>query len=128
MKLDGSKEVGLPSVASGLFLAVVGQMSLLLAAAYLTRQYVSRLALAYYGLLLFPGFLLVRHVVRRSLRGRHACGDVCRVVIAGSGHIAREIASKIANHPEMLCRVVGFLFPDCARRHYRRREKCRQPS
>jgi lipopolysaccharide/colanic/teichoic acid biosynthesis glycosyltransferase len=113
MKLDGF-EGGwwLPSVASGLFLAVVGQMSLLLAAAYLTRQYVSRLALAYYGLLLFPGFLLVRHVVRRSLRGRHACGDVCRVVIAGSGHIAREIASKIANHPEMLCRVVGFLFPE----------------
>jgi lipopolysaccharide/colanic/teichoic acid biosynthesis glycosyltransferase len=113
MKLDGFQGGWwLPSVASGLFLAVVGQMSFLLAAAYLTRQYVSRLALAYYGLLLFPGFLLVRHVVRRSLRGRHACGDVCRVVIAGSDRIAREIASKIANHPEMLCRVVGFLFPE----------------
>jgi len=33
-------------------------------------------------------------------------------VIAGSDHIAREIASKIAHHPEMLCRVVGFLFPE----------------
>jgi lipopolysaccharide/colanic/teichoic acid biosynthesis glycosyltransferase len=112
MKLDGFQGGWwLPSIASGLFLAVMGQMTLLLAAAYLTRQYVSRLVLASYGLLLFPGFLLVRHVVRRFLRGRHASGEVCRVVIAGSDHIAREIASKIAHHPEMLCQVVGFLFP-----------------
>ena len=102
----------MPSIASGLFLAVFCEMSLLLAAAYLTRQYVSRLALSYFGLLLFPGLLIVRHVVRRSLRGRHACGAVSRVVIAGSDHIAREIASKIAHHPEMLCKVVGFLFPE----------------
>ncbi len=102
----------LPSIASGLVLAICCEMTLLLATAYLTRQYVSRLALTYFGILLFPGFLLVRHLVRRSLRGRHACGDVCRVVIAGSDHIAREIASKIAHHPEMLCKVVGFLFPE----------------
>lgn len=101
----------LPSVASSLLLGVSGQMALLLAAAYLARQYVSRLALGYYAVLLFPGFLLVRHGVRNLLRARHNCGEISRVVIAGSDHIARELASKISNHPEMLCRVVGFLFP-----------------
>ena len=100
-----------PSIASGLFLAVLIEMSFLLAGAYLTRQYVSRMVLISYGVLLFPGFLLVRQSVRRVLRGRHASGEVCRVVIAGSDHVAQEIASKITHHPEMLCRVVGFLFP-----------------
>ena len=113
MRLDGFHGGWwMPSIASGLFLAVFCEMSLLLAAAYLTRQYVSRLALTYYVLLLLPGFLVIRHLARRTLRGKHDCGDVCRVVIAGSDHIAREIASKIAHHPEMLCRVVGFLFPE----------------
>jgi lipopolysaccharide/colanic/teichoic acid biosynthesis glycosyltransferase len=112
MKLDGFQGGWwLPSIASKLLLAVFGQMSLLLAVAYLSRQYVSRLALAYYGLLLCPVFLLVRNLVRRFLIERHASGEVCRVVIAGSDHIAREIASKLAHHPEMLCRVVGLLFP-----------------
>jgi lipopolysaccharide/colanic/teichoic acid biosynthesis glycosyltransferase len=112
MKLDGFHGGWcLSSVVSGLMLGVCAQMSLLLAVAYLTRQYVSRLALAYYGILLFPGFLLVRYLVRRFLNRRHAAGSVCRVVIAGSGHIAGELATKISNHPEMLCRVVGLLFP-----------------
>ena len=102
----------LPSVASRLLLGVAGQMTLLLAAAYLTRQYLSRLALGYYGVLLFPGFLLIRHIVWNFLRNRHSCGDVSRIVIAGSDQIARELASKISNHPEMFCRVVGFLFPE----------------
>src|SRR5580765_2347891 len=113
MRLDGFHGGWwMPSIASGLFLAVFCEMSLLLAAAYVTRQYVSRLALTYYVFLLLPGFLVIRHLARRALRGKHECGEVCRVVIAGSDHIAREIASKIAHHPEMLCRVVGFLFPE----------------
>ena len=112
MDLDGFQGGWwLPSIASSLLLGVSGQMALLLAAAYLARQYVSRLALGYYAILLLPGFLLVRHAVRNILRVRHSCGEVSRVVIAGSDHIARELASKISNHPEMLCRVVGFLFP-----------------
>jgi lipopolysaccharide/colanic/teichoic acid biosynthesis glycosyltransferase len=33
-------------------------------------------------------------------------------VVVGSGSIARELANKIERHPEMLCEIAGFLFPD----------------
>lgn len=102
----------LPSVTSGLLLAVACEMILLLAAAYLTRQYVSRLALSYLAIFLFPGLLMVRQLARRALRGKHIKGQVCKVVIAGSDNVAREIASKLSHHPEMLCQIVGFLFPE----------------
>jgi lipopolysaccharide/colanic/teichoic acid biosynthesis glycosyltransferase len=32
------------------------------------------------------------------------------VLIVGNGAVAREMAMKIARHPEMLCQVVGFLY------------------
>src|SRR5260370_13581656 len=41
-------------------------------------------------------------------RGRRATR---RVVILGGGHLARELASKIARHPELLLEVVGLLYP-----------------
>jgi lipopolysaccharide/colanic/teichoic acid biosynthesis glycosyltransferase len=86
-------------------------MVTLLAAGYTVRQLVSRLALLYFGVLLFVGFILVRYGARIVLRSRYQRGDVSRVVIAGSGRIARELATKLARHPEMLCKVVGFLCP-----------------
>ena len=61
--------------------------------------------------MLAGGFIGLRCATRVLLRLRHGQGHVWRVIILGSGRIAREVASKIEQHPEMLCKVVGLLFP-----------------
>jgi len=101
-----------PAVAARVFLAILCLMCGLLATAYLARRYVSRLVLVYFGMLLFAGFLMLRYGVARKLRARRKRGKLSRIVIVGSGSIAREVACNIERHPEMLCEVVGFLFPD----------------
>lgn len=86
--------------------------AVLLTLGYLTRSYVSRLALAYLLLLLFGGCLGIRVMARAMLRRWHKGGNVWRVVILGGGRVAQEVATKIEQHPEMLSKVVGLLFPD----------------
>lgn len=99
------------AMASHVFLANCGLMALLLGVGYLAQRFVSRLALAYFGVLLYVGFLGIRYAARSLLRARYLSGDVRRVAIVGTGRVARELAIKIERHPEMLCKVVGFLFP-----------------
>lgn len=86
--------------------------SVLLTLGYLARSYVSRLALAYFLLLLFGGCLGIRVAARAMLRRWHEGGNAWRVVILGGGRVAQEVATKIEQHPEMLSKVVGLLFPD----------------
>lgn len=86
--------------------------AVLLTLGYLARSYVSRLALAYFLLLLFWGCLGIRVAARAMLRRWHKGGNVWRVVILGGGRVAQEVATKIEQHPEMLSKVVGLLFPD----------------
>jgi len=100
------------AVASRLLLAILCLMCGLLATAYLARRYVSRLVLIYFSAFLFVGFLWLRSVVSQQLRARRRVGAVSRIVVVGSGSIAREVANKIERHPEMLCEIVGFLLPD----------------
>jgi len=97
------------AVASQQLLAVMIVMGILLAAGYLLRIYVSRLALAYFGLSTLVGLILIRMTARLILQARYRAGAVRRIVIVGSGPVAQEAASKIALHPETLCKVVGFL-------------------
>jgi len=101
-----------PAVLSQVFLAVCCLMGFLLGAGYLTRQFVSRLALSYFGILLYLGFVGVRYAANLILRRRYRAGNVRKVVIVGTGRVARELAIKIERHPEMLCKVVGFLVPE----------------
>jgi len=101
-----------PAVVSQISLAVLCLMSILLAAGYLRRDYVSRLALSYFGILLFVGFIGIRYIARLLLLAKSLNGHIRRVVIVGTGPIARELALKINRHPEMLCSVVGFLWPE----------------
>jgi lipopolysaccharide/colanic/teichoic acid biosynthesis glycosyltransferase len=101
-----------PAVVSQVFLAVCSLMGLLLAVSYLAGQYLSRLALSYFGILLLIGFIVIRYAARLLLRARYLAGAVRKVVIMGAGRVARELAIKIERHPEMLCRVVGYLFPE----------------
>jgi len=105
------------AVASRLLLAILCLMCGLLATAYLARRYVSRLVLIYFSAFLFVGFLWLRSVVSQQLRARRRVGAVSRIVVVGSGSIAREVANKIERHPEMLCEIVGFLLPDAGPVH-----------
>jgi lipopolysaccharide/colanic/teichoic acid biosynthesis glycosyltransferase len=112
-KLDGARDGWwFPAVASRIFLALGGVMAALLAGGYLGRWYISRLALGYFGLSLLIGFLAIRYVARMVIRALYRRGGVRRVVIIGNDRVAREVATKIARHPEMLCAVVGFLFSE----------------
>jgi lipopolysaccharide/colanic/teichoic acid biosynthesis glycosyltransferase len=99
------------AVVSQLLSAVSLLMMFLLVGGYLARQYVSRLMLGYFGLLLFVGFVLIRFAAWSVFRSRYRKGAVRRVVIVGSGSLAREMAIKIEHHPESLYRIAGFLCP-----------------
>jgi lipopolysaccharide/colanic/teichoic acid biosynthesis glycosyltransferase len=113
MALDGFRGGWkLSAVLSHLLLAISCTSAVLLTVGYLTRSYVSRLALGYFILLLVGGFVAVRCTARMLLQWRHRGGDLWRVVILGSGRVAQEVAAKIEQHPEMLCKVVGILFPN----------------
>jgi len=110
MGLDGFRGGWyLPAVFSRVFLGLLTLMAILLAGAYLASAFVSRLVLAYFGILLFIGFVSIRWVTQRVFRSRLATHLRRRVVIVGSGRTARELAAKIQRHPETLCRVVGSL-------------------
>lgn len=101
-----------PAVVSQVLLAVLCLMSILLSAGYLWRGYVSRLALGYFGILLFLGFVGIRYGVRLLLLRKYRTGKVRRAVIVGADRIAREVALKIKRHPETGCEVIGFLCPE----------------
>jgi len=101
-----------PAVVSQVLLAVLCLMFVLLSAGYLWREYVSRLVLLYFTILLFSGFVAVRYSARLLLLAKYRSGDVRRMVIVGTDRIARELALKIKRHPEIVCEVVGFLYPD----------------
>jgi lipopolysaccharide/colanic/teichoic acid biosynthesis glycosyltransferase len=100
------------AVISQLLLGVGVLMLILLSGGYLVRRYVSRLALVQFCLLLLAGFVFIRVAAYLLLRTRSKNGFASRVVIVGRGRLARELARKIQRHPEMLCRVVGFLAQD----------------
>lgn len=101
----------LSAALSHLFIGICFIVGVLAVIGYFSRTYVSRLALTFFIALLAAGFVGLRCATRSLLRLRYDEGHVWRVLILGSGRIAREVASKIEQHPEMLCKVVGFLFP-----------------
>src|SRR5712692_10532412 len=63
MQLDGFRRGWrFSAIVAQLSLAFVFLMAFLLAGAYLSQRYVSRLALSYFGVLLFFGFLTLRWI------------------------------------------------------------------
>jgi lipopolysaccharide/colanic/teichoic acid biosynthesis glycosyltransferase len=110
MKLDGFRRGwDFSAIVSQLFLALCVLMIILMAGGYLFRVFISRLAITYFGILLFLGFSSIRYTVHAVLGSKYLAKAVRRVLIVGNGPVAREMAAKIERHPEMLCQVVGFL-------------------
>jgi lipopolysaccharide/colanic/teichoic acid biosynthesis glycosyltransferase len=112
LRLDGFRGGWrVPAVLSQLFPAVSGLMAMLFAGGYIARIYTSRLALGYFGVLLFLGFVVIRFTARSFLASQYRIGAVRRAVIVGDGPLAQEMAATIERHPELLCQIVGFLCP-----------------
>ncbi len=112
MQMDGFRGGWrLSAVLSQLLVAISCTLAVLTVLGYFSRSYVSRLAFTYFMLLLATGFLGVRFGARAILQLWHDGGPVWRVLVIGSGRVAQEVATKIEQHPETLCKVVGLLFP-----------------
>lgn len=112
MSLDGFRGGWhAPAMLSRVFLGVLALMAILLSAAYLARDLVSRLVLTYFGILLFVGFVVVRWIAQLFFKSDLAADARRRVMIVGSGRIAKELGARIERHPEILCKVVGYLSP-----------------
>lgn len=99
----------LPAVLSQMVLAVSILMIIILASGYLFRIYVSRLVVGYFGITTVTGFVLIRVAAHLVFGARRRSRFIRRVVIVGSGPVARELAEKIQNHPEALLELSGFL-------------------
>jgi len=112
MHLDGFRGGWrLPALVSHLLLAIALLMVLLLAVENVSGRYVGRLTLSAFSLFLLLGFLCIRWLAMLRLLQRYENGDFHRVVILGSDRLATELAAKFNHHPELLCKVIGFLCP-----------------
>lgn len=111
MTLDGFKGGWrLFAMLSQIIVATSLLMIVLLAFSFLAKHYYSRLVLLYFALFFFLGLVGLRCLARFLVtsRLRNKADDRC--VILGHGPIARELADKIASHPELPFQIVGFLF------------------
>ncbi len=113
MQMDGFRGGWrLSALFSQLLVGMCCTLAVLTVLGFFSRTYVSRLALGYFMALLAGGFVAVRFAARFLLRLWHDGGAVWRVLIVGNGRVAQEVAAKINQHPETLCKVVGLLFPN----------------
>ncbi len=113
MDLDGFKGGWhFPAVFSELLVADALLMIVVLATAFLTQHYYSRLVLIYFALLLVLGLATIRVLARFCVSIGSQNDAQNRCVILGNGPVARELADKIASHPELPFQVIGFLFHD----------------
>jgi lipopolysaccharide/colanic/teichoic acid biosynthesis glycosyltransferase len=85
-------------------------MLVLLALAFLTKGFYSRVVLFYFSLFLALGLIGLRCMARFLVSSQLRNADH-RCVVLGDGPVAREFATKIASHPELPFQIVGFLFP-----------------
>jgi lipopolysaccharide/colanic/teichoic acid biosynthesis glycosyltransferase len=112
MNLDGFKGGWLFStILANAIVGVFLLMMVVLTLAFLTQHYYSRLVLLYFVIFFVFGLIGERFLVQMLMVSRLRNVPENRCVILGNGHVARELADKIATHPELPFHVVGFLFP-----------------
>jgi lipopolysaccharide/colanic/teichoic acid biosynthesis glycosyltransferase len=100
-----------PTIFSQVIVATFYLLGAMVVFGFLMKFDYSRIALLFLGVLLPMGLIINRCVARWLVRSRSRTGAIRRVVILGSGRVARELANKIRKHPEMMIEVVGFLYP-----------------
>jgi lipopolysaccharide/colanic/teichoic acid biosynthesis glycosyltransferase len=101
----------LPSVLAEMIVGVLYVIGFVSVIGFLSKHYYSRLTLFYLGLLLPAGFTAIRCIACRLVKSKAHLRGNRRVVIVGTGRIARELAIKISRHPELCIEVAGTLFP-----------------
>lgn len=112
MNLDGFKGGWqFAAILSKATVAVVLLMMTILALAFLTQYFYSRLVLLYFAIIFVLGLVALRCIVRLAVTGVSRNGEQNRCVILGNGAVARELATKLAAHPELSIQTVGLLFP-----------------
>jgi len=99
----------LPTVASQLIVASAYLVGGLLALGFLLQLALSRLAIGLLAFLLPLGFIGIRCVAWAIVKSRSLSGAIKPVVIIGDGRLSQQLASKIAEHPELMMEVAGFL-------------------
>lgn len=101
-----------PLAFSRLVTAVAILMLSVLAGSYLARTAYSRLALLFLFILLAFLLLMTRVCYQFLVKWRRKYGSgLRRVVIVGQSDLAREMADRIRQHPELNYELVGFLYP-----------------
>jgi lipopolysaccharide/colanic/teichoic acid biosynthesis glycosyltransferase len=112
MHLDGFRGGWhFPTIISRVIVGVSVLMAFVLASAFLSQHYYSRLVLLYFACLFPVGLVGIRVAVRFLFASRFHKAGVHRSVILGQGPVALEFARKIASHPEMPFQVIGLLYP-----------------
>jgi lipopolysaccharide/colanic/teichoic acid biosynthesis glycosyltransferase len=104
----------LPTVFAQVTVGVCYLMSALLALGLCAKYDYSGAELLCVGALLPLGFIGIRCSAWRFVTLRADQRGKRRVIILGTGRTAREVAHKIALHPEMSMEVAGVLFPSDA--------------
>lgn len=99
----------LPTVASQLIVASAYLVGGLLALGFLLQLPLSRFAIGLIAFLLPVGFVGIRCAVWAVVKSRSLAGAIRRAVIIGDGRLAQQLALKIAEHPELMMEVAGFL-------------------
>jgi lipopolysaccharide/colanic/teichoic acid biosynthesis glycosyltransferase len=82
------------------------------ALAFASNVSFSRLAMACFVAAFVSGALITRLVLRALMCRNSGVGHRKSAVILGSGPVVRELAIKVEEDPELMCRIVGYLAPE----------------
>jgi lipopolysaccharide/colanic/teichoic acid biosynthesis glycosyltransferase len=109
LKLDGfQRGWSWAAMTSWLLVGALILAMVLVGAIFPMHRESARAAIASIVFLFYAGFVCIRMLARSVLGGLGRGGRMRRMIILGDGRVARELASKIDEHPEMRTQVVGF--------------------
>ena len=100
------------ATVSHLLLSMGGLTLILLSGGYLFQSDASRLTLAYFGMLLLAGFILIRAGIYIRPEVHTPSEAAHRIVIVGRGPLVREFAGKRRGPPGVLARLWSIFLPN----------------
>jgi lipopolysaccharide/colanic/teichoic acid biosynthesis glycosyltransferase len=113
LRLDGFRwGAGVSAVTANVLVAVTSLLVVISSVQFGLRRPVPRGTLALLGFLLVAGCILTRRCVLATLKRGHRLGASQKVLIVGNGPLSQEVNLKIADHPEFLYEIAGYLHSD----------------